>query len=317
MPSPHVPIDGRPAIHSLDHLVLSVPELKEAECFFTAFGLDVRHAEDTLELRCFGSDHTWVKLVADGGRRVREIVFGAYADAMNDHRSTLAALGVDDLQHRNDGSLAFRDPEGVPLRIVPAEKCSPDAKAVPSDLHHPAPAGTYGAPLRSKAKTVTPRRFAHALFFTADVARNIDFYGDALGLRLSDEAGGEGAFLHGAHGSEHHMIAFAKERGPGFHHTSWDVGSVQEIGLGMAQMAKAGHGEDGWGLGRHVLGSNYFHYVRDPWGSYAEYSFDMDYIPAGHAWKPGHHRLEDAFSLWAPPPPEGFGRNREFQVEPR
>jgi len=25
----------------------------------------------------------------------------------------------------------------------------------------------------------------------------------------------------------------------------------------------------GWGLGRHVMGSNYCHYVRDPWGSYA------------------------------------------------
>jgi len=51
------------------------------------------------------------------------------------------------------------------------------------------------------------------------------------------------------------------------------------------QMANNGY-EAGWGLGRHVLGSNYFHYVRDPWGSYSEYSCDMDYIPAAQPWTP-------------------------------
>ena len=42
----------------------------------------------------------------------------------------------------------------------------------------------------------------------------------------------------------------------------------------------------GWGFGRHVLGSNYFHYVRDPWGSYCEYSAGMDYVPCGVNWEP-------------------------------
>ena len=37
-------------------------------------------------------------------------------------------------------------------------------------------------------------------------------------------------------------------------------------------------------MGRHVLGSNYFYYVRDPWGSYAEYSHDIDFVPAGSIW---------------------------------
>ena len=34
------------------------------------------------------------------------------------------------------------------------------------------------------------------------------------------------------------------------------------------------------GVGRHVLGSNYFYYVQDPWGSFAEYSYDIDFVPA-------------------------------------
>jgi hypothetical protein len=62
-----------------------------------------------------------------------------------------------------------------------------------------------------------------------------------------------------------------------------------------------------------VLGSNYFHYVRDPWGSYAEYSADMDFISADADWDAGSHKLEDASYLWGPKPPEDFGRNYEVE----
>ena len=138
--------------------------------------------------------------------------------------------------------------------------------------------GRQNAPNRSKAHTVQPRRLAHVLIFVTDISRAINFYRDVLGLRLSDRSGDLVAFMHGIHGSDHHMIAFVKSDGPGLHHLSWDVGSINDIGVGASHMAEKGFAY-GWGLGRHVLGSNYFHYVRDPWGSYAEYSCDIDYIP--------------------------------------
>jgi Glyoxalase/Bleomycin resistance protein/Dioxygenase superfamily len=117
--------------------------------------------------------------------------------------------------------------------------------------------------------------------------------------------------MHAIHGSDHHVIAFVKAEGPGLHHLSWDVPSINEIGLGAMQMADKGY-RAGWGLGRHVLGSNYFHYVRDPWGSYSEYSSDVDYIPADHDWKSGDHPPEDSFYVWGPNPPEDFAFNHEF-----
>lgn len=303
--------DG-PAIHSLDHIVLSVPDLEVGARFYEAFGLDVRRSPREVELRCFGSDHVWLRLVSVGGPRLHEIVFGGYPELMEAHRAKLEAMKVAGLQSDGQGGLSFRDLQGVRLRIVPAAKCSPDTKAVPSAFHDSSPPGVYACPLRSKAKPVHPRRLSHALFFTGDIDPNLDFYCQALGLRVSDRAG-PGAFLHSPHGSEHHLIALAGDRGPGVQHIAWDVGSVHEIGLGMNQMEAAGYGQGGWGLGRHVLGSNYFHYVRDPWGSYAEYSFDMDYIPAGFPWKAGNHKHEDAHSAWAPPLPEGFTTN--WQVE--
>jgi hypothetical protein len=86
---------------------------------------------------------------------------------------------------------------------------------------------------------------------------------------------------------------------------------VNDIGLGAMHRADKGFSA-GWGLGRHVLGSNYFHYVRDPWGSYAEYSADIDYIPVNCDWQAEDNPPDDSFYLWGPVPPEDFAFNHEF-----
>jgi hypothetical protein len=82
------------------------------------------------------------------------------------------------------------------------------------------------------------------------------------------------------------------------------------VGQGAAQMAAAGYRE-GWGTGRHVLGSNYFHYVRDPWGSFCEYSADIDFVPAGAQWDGGAYPPEDSLYQWGPPAPPWFIANSE------
>jgi catechol 2,3-dioxygenase len=169
---------------------------------------------------------------------------------------------------------------------------------------------TRGAPFRSQSPRTKPRRLSHALMFTRDVSRAIDFYSSVLGLRLSDRSGDGIAFLHGVHGSDHHMVAFAKSGAPGHHHTSWDVASVDDIGFGAMHMRDKGY-DRGWGFGRHVLGSNWFHYVRDPWGSYSEYSAGIDYVPADQDWPSGDHPPEDSFYAWGPNVPEDFVHNYE------
>ena len=76
------------------------------------------------------------------------------------------------------------------------------------------------------------------------------------------------------------------------------------------QLAETGFAY-GWGLGRHVLGSNYFHYVRDPWGSYAEYSSDIDYIPVGKGWQAADQPAAGFVLYVGPNPPEDFAHNFE------
>ncbi len=120
---------------------------------------------------------------------------------------------------------------------------------------------------------------------------------ELIKLRVSDRSGDDICFAHGIHGSDHHLIAFAKSSAPGLHHYSWDVGSVNEIGKSAMQMAGKGF-QKSWGVGRHVLGSYYFHYVRDPWDSYWEYSADIDCITVTCDWDSGDYPPEDSIYLW-------------------
>ena len=298
-------------IHSLDRFALSVPDLSEAKDFYDAFGLDVRVEGESLHLYTQGHRHCWGSVREGASKKVEHLSFGAFEEDFARFAGRLEELGVRRLDPPpgfESNGLWFHDHEGRLVEIRVAEKSSPDEK-IPPQMPS-APDGARNAPLRSQVAPTKPRRLAHILLFTSDVEKAIAFYSRVLGLRLSDRAGSDIAFMHGVHGSDHHMVAFARSDRPGLHHTSWDVGSVQEIGAGAMQMADKGFAE-GWGLGRHVLGSNYFHYIRDPWGSYSEYSCDMDYIPAGIEWEADDHKAEDAFYVWGPNPPADFAINKE------
>lgn len=289
------------AVHSLDHLTLEVPDLAEAARFYGAFGLGVSAEDDGLAVRTIGSPHVWMRIGQGPRKRLAGLTFGVHPGDFGRFAEKLD-------QRPNDGRLHLRSPDDLPIEIVTGPKVTPHEK---SSFETASPAnGRRGATGRGQIPLVQPRRLAHISLFTVDVQRSIDFYGEALGLVVSDRSGDDVAFMHAPHGSDHHLVALARSDGGGLHHCSWDVATLSEVGLGAMQMADAGY-DRGWGLGRHVLGSNYFHYVRDPWGSYCEYSADMDFVAAGVPWDGGDHPGEDSFYQWGPPPPDDFIRNYE------
>src|SRR5579883_606050 len=309
------PVSRRPGelgVHSLDRFHFAVPDLEAARRFYSSFGLDVREEGNALNIYTHGHPHRWGSVVEGPRKKLQYISFGAFEEDLPRLRERLERLQVarrDPPKGVESNGLWFSDLDGTAIEIAVAEKTSPDMKS--SFDNASAPPGVQGAPSRSRVQVVRPRRLAHILIFTRDISRTIQFYGEALGLRLSDRSGDMVAFMHGIHGSDNHMIAFVKSEGPGLHHSSWDVPSINDIGNGAMQMADKGF-TAGWGLGRHVLGSNYFHYVRDPWGSFAEYSSDIDYIPVDHDWKSADHPPEDSFYVWGPVPPEDFAFNHEM-----
>lgn len=303
--------DG-PAIHSVNEFVFSVPDLCDAERFYEAFGLDVRKERFGLGLYTFGNAHRWGRVIAGGRKRLKWLSLGIFeADyvAFQDKLSTSDVRRICAPDGAEPGGLWIEGPDGLALQLVVAEKCSPSRKSM---REYPPEVSSCGrAPSRAQVQAVRPTHLSHVLLFTADVDATRQFYADILGLRVSDYSGSIIAFMHSPHGSDHHLLAFAKSEGVGLHHTSWDVPSLDAVALGSEQMARAGFA-NGWGLGRHVLGSNYFRYVRDPWGSYAEYSFDIDFIAAGTCWPAADHPPEDSLYVWGPEVPVDFVRNHEM-----
>jgi len=306
--------NDRRGIHSIDHFALEVPDLQLAQTFFDAFGLRVERTGEGLNLHASGSDQRWGRLIEGPRKRLAYLSFNAYAKDLDALRAQVAASGARIAERHPAGSAEgfwCRDPDGNLLQVRAGPKTSPDAKSPAGMIS--ARAGERGVYGRSSYGKVRPRRLSHVLLFSPDVLRSVSFYENALGLRLSDRSEDGIAFLHARHGSDHHLIAFGRSEAKGWHHSSWDVPDLEHVGRGASQMAAAGYAK-GWGTGRHVLGSNYFHYVQDPWGSFAEYSADIDFIPAGGAWDGGDWPPEDSFYLWGPDIPDYFLVNSEAEV---
>ena len=60
-----------------------------------------------------------------------------------------------------------------------------------------------------------------------------------------------------------------------------------------------------WGMGRHAIGSNWFWYLREPSGTFVEYTADIDRITSQDLYVPkewpGHEYL---YAAGPPPPPQ-------------
>ncbi len=306
---------GALAAHSVTRFVFTVPDLDEAERFYQAFGLDVRKVGDHLDLHTFGHPHCWGQVYANGKpKQLCYLSIGVYAEDLQPLRAAIAAKGIKEVAAHPLGSqdgFWLLDPEGIHVQVLVADKVTPNERAPAKGFFmKDNPIGVPIGPMRMDTSPVRPVRLSHILMFTSDVNRSLGFYCDALGLKLSDRSGDGIAFTHGAHTSDHHLLAFVKSDGPGLHHTSWTVHHFDEVGLGMEQMRAAGY-EAGWGVGRHVIGSNCFYYARDPWGSFAEFSYDIDFIDATTDWPAQDYPAEDSFYLWGPTPPDFFVINHE------
>lgn len=79
------------------------------------------------------------------------------------------------------------------------------------------------------------------------------------------------------------------------------MSDFDEIAIGAQTLLHAGY-KDGFGPGRHIGGSNYFHYIRDPWGSLAEYFWDIDVIPEDADWQPLNVPPDQLTAVWAASP---------------
>jgi catechol 2,3-dioxygenase-like lactoylglutathione lyase family enzyme len=297
-------------VNGLLHYGLQVPSLEMGHDFYSNFGLNVSEREDALAVSCEGRDLDQALLLEGAKKKLRFVAFGIDRDSTLEWQRRLESAGVklvDAPATVAHGGLWFADPDGVLVNLR-EEEIAPWRKATPEDSMF-----NFGDDVQrvDQPRWLTadapalPRRLSHMLMFASDMAKSEHFYTTLLGLRLSDRITGMAAFLNCGPG-DHHVFGFIQSTHPGLHHSSWEVTNFDQIEVGARTMRERGH-QEGWGLGRHTLGSNLFHYIRDPWGSWIEYTADMDRIT--DAWRATEWDLPPA--VWCPMPPETFLTNLE------
>jgi catechol 2,3-dioxygenase-like lactoylglutathione lyase family enzyme len=299
-------------VHSIDHFTLVVPDLVDEAKFLTAFGLEVETQADQLLLRTAGSNHVWGQILVGEKKKLAYVSMACYEGELEGIRQQVSAAGgAFEAQHPAGSAEGFwfRDPDGILFQVKVGAKTQPDHKTPMPDLS--IPSNVRGAPARSKAPLARPTRMSHMALFSSNVTRSLDFHIRALGVRLADRSGEIIAFTYGRHGSDHHLLAFLSGGGPGLHHSSWDVPSVEDCGRANTQLRAAGYDRH-WGPGRHVLGSNYFNYAKDKFGQWWEASAHIDFIEKNADWTIANFADEDSLYLWGPDMPEEFPVNTEL-----
>ena len=306
-------------ITSLQHVALGVPELKPGVDFYEAFGLQTVERADHVAMRCFGREQDQIVLVETGQRRkLHHFSLGTNEVGLRVLAGRLQGLGIQRLDppypSAPDG-IWFRDPEGTLVNVQVAEAAPYITDAGAPSINRPGLATrktTRGCPPFDMQPR--PRRMGHFILFARDVVAQSTFYCEVLGLRLSDTiTDGYAAFMRTAGDSDHHTIAMLKSAAPGFHHASFEMPGIDESEVAAMRLKAKGF-RHAWGPGRHGVGSNYFHYFRDPWNGMAEYFYDMDYIPEKEVWEPKDWTKKDGMFLWSADgmPPPDFGQNYEL-----
>ena len=126
------------------------------------------------------------------------------------------------------------------------------------------------------------------------------FFTDGLGFAVSDTIPGIGSFMRCS--TDHHNLLVQTAPVTFLHHTSWEFDDVDAVGARAGALVEADPSRHVWGLGRHHIGSNFFWYLADPAGNFAEAYSDLDIIDDADAWAAKPEAAESKpLATWGPP----------------
>ncbi|MEV3860188.1 VOC family protein [Streptomyces sp. NPDC050095] len=284
-------------LHRLTAITVGVPDVAATAAYYADFGLTPA-AGHRLATSAGGEQ---LRLVRTPTRRLVELGIGT--DDPDDLARTagrLARLGH--TAHRDDDALTAVDPgTAVRIRLTVAPRI-PGVEAAARTA--PVPRVDARAPAVLRTAPVRPRKLGHVVLGSTDHERSTVFFTDGIGFRVSDRVPGIAAFLRCS--TDHHNVLVQPAPVPYLHHTSWEVGDIDEIGRGATRMLEGHPERHVWGLGRHHIGSNFFWYLRDPAGNFSEYYSDLDCIVDDALWRPEDFSDLRALYSWGPPVPPSF-----------
>lgn len=304
-------MDNTLRVQQLAGYGLEVPDVGVAEHFFCAFGLSAQHLDGVLHLHTKNDGPANIVVLKSGAqKRLHHLSFTINPEDLPRFEEHLHNMGTPATTPpfglvRN--GLWFQDPWGMWINLVPVatKKIEPTPVTINPrvDRHL----------WQELSREVKPNKLGHMLMYTQDWAETEAFYCKALGLRVTDRAAGKVSFMMAGSGvRDHHCFGLINGTHRGIQHSSFQVNSLDDVGLGGLQMYKAGY-KEGFGVGRHAVASNLFYYTRDPWGSWIEYYADMDMI--SEEWVPKDwHELPYIWPQWAP---EFWEHEMNVNLEPK
>lgn len=121
-------------------------------------------------------------------------------------------------------------------------------------------------------------RLGHVVLNVASYPDAHRFWVDLLGFEISDHVPGQIAFLRCWPNPLHHSLALLTGERDSLNHFNFMVSDIDDIGMAMNRMKKAGV-PIVFGPGRHLPSGSIFLYMNDPDGMSTEYSFGMEEFP--------------------------------------
>lgn len=284
-----------PWIEGLRSVALNVPDLAQAEAFYTeVWHLEVAHRKEaSVYLRGTGSDHHLLALYAGGPvPQIRQVTLRAHSTeslqavaeaAVQAGATIVSPIGPLSKNPAGGTGLTLRDPHGRLFQVVHG------------DLRH-APQATQ----RDR-----PVRLTHVVLNSHAVDETQAFLTEAFGFRLADRTVAI-AFMNC--NSDHHSLAVGVADNDALNHIAFLMPDLDGVMRGGGRMRDAGHPIQ-WGPGRHGPGDNLFNYFIDPFGIVIEYTADVQQVddsyiargPADWKWPPGR---VDQWGISQPPSPQ-------------
>ncbi len=223
------------AFSGIDAVVFGVADMAEAKRFLDDWGTSAIAAEpDRLvyETRDGGQIIVRPKDAADlppaiePGNTVREVIWGAASETeLQDGIARLRAGGR--LTEGADGLPRTRDPNGLSLGFRVSRRRKVVVMPTPANAPGTAQRVDRRSPVFDHAE---PIKIGHVVLFASDFAAMREFYTERMGLIVSDEYPGHGAFMRCQMRGEHHNLFILNRPGkPGVNHVAFTVSDIHEV----------------------------------------------------------------------------------------
>ncbi len=285
-------------LRKISHVALRVSDLDEASTRWQVqFGLTERERTETSAFLHCGYEPYSLELIESNNPGFDHTAYELAKDvSIEDAAEYLHSLSV---HFRQEGdSLYLQDSDGNGVELMPY--------LTSNDLRPDVARST------KLLRGFRPRKLGHVNYLTGELQKQVQFYTEVLGMKITDKLGTEGTWLH--INADHHVMALVNKGYPHIHHFALEMVDWGELRVALDHLAQHGRWL-AWGPVRHGLGRNLSAYVRIVEEEcFVEIFTDMEQLEEGHQpreWPDDAH----SSNVWGILPPRSYFRFDPVAVE--